>query len=57
MPTEILLFLLLLLTPASVGPQERIVAVAIGSSFVHGWAGCWQPSLETLFDLGIIPNP
>lgn len=36
---------------------QRIVAVAIGSSVVHGMAGCWQPSLESLFDLGIIPNP
>jgi hypothetical protein len=36
---------------------ERIVAVAIGSSFVHGWSGCWQPSMDSLFDLGIIPNP
>ncbi len=36
---------------------ERIVAVAIGSSFVHDFAGCWQTSLQALWDLGIVPNP
>jgi hypothetical protein len=36
---------------------KRIVAVAFGSSFVHDFAGCWQPSLEALWDLGIVPNP
>ncbi len=36
---------------------KRIVALAVGSSFVHDFAGCWQPSIEALWQLGVTPNP
>ena len=34
-----------------------IVAVAIGSSYVLDFAGCWQTSYEALYGLGVLPNP
>ena len=36
---------------------QRIVAVAIGSSYVHDFAGCFHTSLQALYDLGVAPNP
>lgn len=36
---------------------KKLVVVAFGSSFVHDFAGCWQTSVQALWDLGIIPNP
>lgn len=42
---------------AKLNSGKRIVAVAFGSSFVHDFAGCWQTSLQALWDLGIVPNP
>ncbi|KAG2491369.1 hypothetical protein HYH03_010367 [Edaphochlamys debaryana] len=36
---------------------ERVVAVAYGSSFIHDFAGCFQTSLQALWDLNIVPNP
>lgn len=36
---------------------RRIVATALGSSFVHDTAGCFQRDLRSLWELGVIPNP
>ena len=36
---------------------KRIVAVALGSSLVHDYAGCWHSSPQAVWQLGVIPNP
>jgi len=36
---------------------KPIVTMAYGSSFVLDAAGCWQTSVQALWDLGIVPNP
>ena len=35
---------------------KRIVSVALGSSLVHDFAGCWQPSFKQLWEEGCIPS-
>ena len=30
------------------GTGQRVISVALGSSFVHNFAGCWQTSLQAL---------
>ena len=36
---------------------QGVVVVAMGSSFVHDFAGCWHTTLQAVHDLGIVPNP
>ena len=36
---------------------KRVVATMFGSSFVQDFAGCWQPSLQAVWDVVLSPHP
>ena len=42
---------------AKLNSGQRVLALALGSSFVHNFAGCFHTSYDALYGLGILPNP